>query len=95
MLVFGAIGWWILGALAVGYSLHRLCLWLERAGYLYYVNSWRKGSRGSFALALASAIDPNARRVLEAHEEAKQPQVTPQPDGPNPNASEPSGDANR
>jgi hypothetical protein len=46
-------------------------------------------------VALASAIDPNARRVLEAHEEAKQPQVTPQPDGPNPNASEPSGDANR
>ncbi|HME72353.1 MAG TPA: hypothetical protein VKM54_21170 [Myxococcota bacterium] len=60
-----SIGLWLLGAGALGYSLHRLCLWLERHGYLYYVNSWRSGSRGSLGLALASAIDPNARRVLE------------------------------
>jgi len=66
MLTLGATGWWTFGALAVGYSLRRLCLWFERAGYLYYVNSWRKGSRGSFGLALGSAIDLNARRVLEA-----------------------------
>jgi len=56
--------------------------------YLYYVNSWRSGSRGSFGLALASAIDPNARRVLEAHQQAERLQVSPQPDGSNPAASE-------
>jgi len=95
MLMLGAIAWWIIGALPVGYSVHRLCLWLERASYLYYVNSWRKGSRGSFALALASAIDPNARRVLEAHQEAQRLQVTPEPDGSDLEALEPSQDADR
>jgi len=93
--MFRAIGWWIIGALAIGYALHRLCLWLERAGNLYYVNSWRKGSRGSFALALASAIDPNARRILEAHQTAQRLQVTPEPDGSDPEASEPSDGAHR
>jgi len=95
MFMLGAIGWWILGTLGVAYSLHRLCLSLERAGYLYYVNSWRKGSRGSFGLALASAIDPNARRVLEAHQESQQLQITPEPDTPNRDASELSEDADQ
>jgi hypothetical protein len=87
-MLIGAMGWWIFGTVAAGYSLHRLCLWLERAGYLYYVNSWRKGSRGSFALALASAIDPYARRALEAHQQAQRLQVTPEPDGPTPDVPE-------
>jgi hypothetical protein len=90
-----SIALWLLGAGAFGYSLHRLCLWLERHGYLYYVNSWRSGSRGSFGLALASAIDPNARRVLEAHRQAERLQVAPQPDGSNPAASEHPEDSGR
>jgi len=52
------------GTLAL-YALHRLALWLERRGWLYYRNSRRKSS---VWLAVAAAFDPNARRIQEIHE---------------------------
>jgi len=53
------------GTLAL-YALHRLALWLERRGWLYYRNSRRKSS---VWLAVAAAFDPNARRIQEIQEE--------------------------
>jgi hypothetical protein len=55
----------ILGAPAALYALHRLALWLESRGWLYYVHTSR---RSRIWLSLAAAFDPNARRILEIHE---------------------------
>ncbi len=50
---------WGLGAAAAPYASHRLALWLEGRGWLYYVHNRR---RGRVWLAFAAAFDPNARR---------------------------------
>jgi hypothetical protein len=59
---------WI-GAAAVGAAgllgLHRLGLWLDCHGWLYYRKSSRR--KGGW-LGLAAAFDPNARRILELQE---------------------------
>ena len=49
-------------------GLHRLGLWLDDRGWLYYRRSSRKGRWG---LALAAAFDPNVRRILEIQESVK------------------------
>lgn len=58
-----------LGALAAGtaiYGLHRLALWLERKGHLYYMHSKPSGSAlGNAALAVQSILEPDRRHVVE------------------------------
>ncbi len=60
---------WLLataGCLAGLYALHRLALWLEHKGWLYY---WHKKPHGSAAgafVALQRAIEPQASHVLVA-----------------------------
>lgn len=68
---------WIIWLLAVGLIAalsHSLALWLERRGWLYYVNS-KRTSRVS--LAIAAAFDPAARRVLEIQEQETREEVDP------------------
>jgi thiosulfate reductase cytochrome b subunit len=58
----------VLGAAAL-YALHRLALWLDDRGWLYYRRSSRQ--RRHWRLRLAAALDPNARRILELHENVR------------------------
>ena len=54
----------VAGGLGALYGLHRLGLWMEERGYLYY---WHKkpGSRpASSFVALQRAIEPRAEHVL-------------------------------
>jgi GrpB-like predicted nucleotidyltransferase (UPF0157 family) len=57
----------ILAALAALYAFHRLALWMERRGWLYYVNSRdRFAGRGSLLDGVAAAVDPTVRHLIEA-----------------------------
>lgn len=64
MTLASAVGAVAAGGLAL-YGLHRLGTWLDDRGWLYYRRSSRKGR---LSLALAAALDPNARRILEIQE---------------------------
>jgi hypothetical protein len=58
---------WIAGGLAALYALHRVALWMERRGWLYYVNSREHfGGRGSLLVGVAAAVDPTVRHLIEA-----------------------------
>lgn len=62
----------LIAALVAGgsYALHRLALWMERRGWLYYRE--RKASPstlGSALLELHSLVEPEAKVVLEMREE--------------------------
>jgi len=61
---------WVI-AIAVGlYVLHRLGLWMEERGWIYY---WRKhGSSGSLSsafLEVQALLEPSQRHVLEIKRE--------------------------
>ncbi len=62
-------GWTLLWAIpalaALGYGIHRLALYLESRGWLFYLNR-RPGSSGSLFLDANSLFDPGARHRLEA-----------------------------
>jgi GrpB-like predicted nucleotidyltransferase (UPF0157 family) len=57
---------WIAGAIAALYALHRLALWLERRGWLYYVNSRDHFSARGSLLAAVAVVDPSIRHLIEA-----------------------------
>jgi hypothetical protein len=60
--LFSILG--VAGSLAAIYGLHRLALWMERRGYLYYRDRRpRSGAAGSF-VALQQAIEPRVQHVL-------------------------------
>jgi hypothetical protein len=59
----------VVGGSAGLYALHRLALWLEERGHLYYVNKKPKSSAiGSF-VALQRAIEPQVQHVIHVTEE--------------------------
>jgi hypothetical protein len=71
------MSWSILGwslAILAGppalYGLHRLGLWLEDRGYIYYLYKKPKGSSASCFVALQKAIEPQVQHVL--HVERKE-----------------------
>ena len=74
MVPFGTVNrlhWLLLASLLLSaalYALHRLGLWLEHRGWLYYSRASRKGRT---SLAIAAAFDPNARRILDIQEEER------------------------
>lgn len=52
------------------YGLHRLALWMEGRGWLYYVNSKPSTSTLSTAfLEVQSMVDPGKKLVIEAMRE--------------------------
>jgi hypothetical protein len=63
---------WLQGMLGIGgcigglYGLHRLALWMEDRGIIYYIRKEPSGSPlGSF-IALQKVIEPRAEYVLRA-----------------------------
>jgi RimJ/RimL family protein N-acetyltransferase len=54
---------WVIALVASAYALHRLALWLESRGWLYYRH---RRSGVSLGVALGAAIDPRIRQLLEA-----------------------------
>ena len=65
---------WLIGAaiLAGLYGLHRLALWLEKKGWLYYLHKKPSlDSLGIAALELQRMAEPGKRYVLEARQQEK------------------------
>jgi hypothetical protein len=62
----------VAGGLAGLYGLHRLCLWLEAKGHLYY---WHKKPEGSSPTACLSAlqeiIEPQSKHVFHVKDEKR------------------------
>jgi hypothetical protein len=46
------------------YGLHRLALWMERRGWIYYLNKKPRGSAMGSFVALQKVIEPRAEHVL-------------------------------
>jgi hypothetical protein len=54
---------WIIGIPATLYSLHRLALWLEERGHLYYLHKKSSGSAAGAFVAMQRAIEPQSQHV--------------------------------
>jgi hypothetical protein len=75
---------WIAGVLAALYALHRLALWMESRGWIYYRHkSGSSGSLGSAFLEAQALLEPANRHVLEVRRdeqaEADDPSGPPDP----------------
>ncbi len=56
----------VFGLIAGGFALHRLALWLERRGWLYYRDKQPSSSAlGNAVLRAQTIVDPSAEYVLE------------------------------
>jgi hypothetical protein len=57
---------WVIAVVATMYALHRLGLWMEQRGWIYY---WKKhGSSGTLSsafLELEALLEPSKRHVIE------------------------------
>jgi len=61
------LGWTLacVAALVALYGLHRLALWLEARGHLYYLHKKPSGSAAGSFVALQRAIEPQMQHVVE------------------------------
>ena len=56
----------VLAAAAILYALHRVALWAEARGWIYYLNSKPTGSTlGNAFLEVQSLIEPGKRDLVE------------------------------
>jgi hypothetical protein len=65
------VGWVLVVALGLGalYGLHRLGLWMEERGYIYYLHKKPKGGSAIGSLiAFQRAIEPRAEYVIQAEQ---------------------------
>ncbi len=53
------------------YGLHRLCLWLEARGWLYYKHRKSGSSPASCFVALQNVLEPPARHVHHLKDEKR------------------------
>jgi hypothetical protein len=68
--------WWglaVVGGGAALYGLHRLGLWLEQRGWLYYRHRKSGGSAAGCFIALQEFIEPPVRHVRQIKEEKRRP----------------------
>ena len=59
------------GLPATLYGLHRLCLWLEARGWLYYKHKKPDSSPASCFVALQNVLEPPARHALHVKDEKR------------------------
>ena len=65
------VGWVLIIALGLSsiYGLHRLGLWMEERGYIYYLHKKPKGGSAIGSLvAFQRAIEPRAEYVIQAEQ---------------------------
>lgn len=79
VLLWGAL---LLAAPFALYALHRLCLWLEARGQLYYWHKQPGGSRFSALNPLQEALDPPAKHVRLIKEHKRSHSEEEAPGGP-------------
>jgi hypothetical protein len=95
--VVGAAGL-VAAGLAALYGLHRLCLWLEARGLLYYWHKKPSSSAAACLVPLQQAVEPAAHHVFHIKEEKRHPK---EEDGGGqdllrePDAGPPDGEGNR
>jgi hypothetical protein len=63
------------------YALHRLCLWLEARGHLYYWHKQPDGSAAGCMTAFQEVIEPQVKHVLHVREQ-KRSRATDEGGGP-------------
>lgn len=59
----------IVGGPVVLYGFHRLCLWLEKRGWLYYMHKTPTSSPASCFVALQKALEPPTQHIHQVKEE--------------------------
>ena len=52
------------GGLGGLYALHRLALWMEERGYIYYLHKKPSNSAASCFVALQQAIEPKVEHII-------------------------------
>jgi hypothetical protein len=52
------------------YGLHRLCLGLERRGWIYYMHRRPESTGTGVCIALQEIIEPSARQIIQVEDEA-------------------------
>jgi hypothetical protein len=67
-LLWGAV---ILGGPAALYGLHRLALWLEDRGQLYYRRERPAGGAAGGFTALQELVEPHTKHVYQVRDEAR------------------------
>jgi hypothetical protein len=68
-----AVMWGVLAVAVIPglYGLHRLCLWLEARGWLYYLNKKPAGGAAKCMIGLQEAIEPPVKHVLHVRDERR------------------------
>jgi len=61
----------IVGGPAALYGFHRLCLWLEKRGWLYYKHKNPTSSPASCFVALQQFLEPPTQHVHQVKEEKR------------------------
>lgn len=62
---------WLLAVVGALYALHRLGLWMESRGWIYYRKKHgSSGAAGSAFLEVQSLFEPGAQHVLEVKRNA-------------------------
>lgn len=57
---------WVIGVVAALYALHRLALWMEDRGWIYYRKKHgSSGTLSSAALEIQALFEPSKRHVIE------------------------------
>ena len=63
---------WLTVIAAVLYTLHRICLWMESRGWIYYRKSGDYATRaGSAMLEVQSLLQPEKKHVIEMKRDQK------------------------
>jgi hypothetical protein len=58
---------WVIAGVAALYTLHRLGLWMEDRGWIYYRKKHgSSGTLGSALLEIEELLEPTKRHVIEA-----------------------------
>jgi hypothetical protein len=88
--------WWIIGVaavLAVLYGLHRLALYLEKRGLVYYLNEKPQSGGGSMFSPFQEMIQPEIRHIQEVQDERRyKREDAGEPPSPRAAPTTPSGD---
>jgi hypothetical protein len=77
---------WVIAGITAMYALHRLGVWMEDRGWIYYRKKHgSSGSLGSALLEIEALLEPSKRHVVEIkrRDESEQYEsVDPPPEGP-------------